>query len=163
MDPVMSRRCRHCQADVPTSELACPDCGRYFDGGFDFPDLIDGMRAGASTDPQTMDAAGPAALRDANTMLPGFLQSVSSAPTREGRWHEDPVPRRSSSQPTRTPMTDIGQRHEVSLPEVGAVTDLPYAEGDDVIDLPDEVIDLRHGPASSRAERSWFGRRRSRT
>lgn len=156
MDPAIPRRCRHCRADIPAQGLACPNCGRYFDGDFDFPGLIDGVR---SVDP-TLDPGLPAAVEATSldavpTMLPQFLDPAYSDPQAARRWVDIPP-----SRPTPRSLS-IGQGHEVHLPEVGAVTDLPYAT-DDEPDGSGDVIDLRDKPDPPRPARSWLGRRKTR-
>ena len=157
MDPVAPRRCRHCRADIPTQGLACPNCGRYFDGDFDFPDLIDGVRsADPMLDPDRSAASVPPTLGAVPTMLPTFLDPAYTESAVDSRWEDVPP-----SRPTSRSLS-IGQRHEVHLPEVGAVTDLPYASDDDPAGSAD-VIDLRDRPEPSRQPRSWLGRRKVRT
>jgi hypothetical protein len=146
MDPDANRLCRHCNADVPTQSLACPSCGRYYDGGFAFPELVDGVRAW----PDAPVAVDEVTLEEAPSMLPGFLEG-DGGDDAQGLWRNVPP-----SRPSRPPVA-IGRGHEVHLPEVGPVTDLPYATDDETA----EVIDLRDD-RGTRAGRSLLGRLRAR-
>lgn len=145
-----ARRCSHCGAEVGDTELACPGCGLYYDGGFDLPDLIDGVRA---IQPPDQDISVTATLETAQPLLPTFRDVDLPEPTTERWWSTEersPIPR------------SIGKANDVRLPEVGEViAELPYAPPDDSED-DGVVIDLRDPPARPRSGRSWL-RSRSRT
>lgn len=165
MDHGSRRQCRHCHAGVPDRELTCPTCGRYFDGGFDVPDLIDGIRA---VQPALEDLVAAASPDPGAAAGPAFPAAEFPEPLGGGWWAaEQPAP-------LRGPVAD---EH---LPQVGGVTDLPYAEADpdpaldpaldpvgghDRHPVPDVVIDLRDlppPPGPARPAGAWL-RRRSRT
>lgn len=157
MDQAMQRRCRHCRADIPNSALACPSCGRYFDGGFDFPELVDGVRSGQ---PALTVLVDDPSLEAEPSMLPGFMDDAFAASARDDRWAVDAW--RSRPRPGSR-SSAMGQAHSVHLPRVGEVTDLPYASSDDELDDDPDVIDLRDRRAQPQAGRSWLTRRRTRT
>ena len=45
MHDLTRRTCTTCGTGVPEDSLSCPSCGRYFAGGFELSDLIEGIRA----------------------------------------------------------------------------------------------------------------------
>lgn len=39
------RGCTRCGAYVPEPDLSCPACGKFYEGGFQLGELVDGIRA----------------------------------------------------------------------------------------------------------------------